>query len=62
MLIRAVLLCAGNLLAPIAVAVAEEGMLEVWTRRRAAQKRDMLQRAHEQVRAARRGVSRLKGN
>ena len=50
------LLCAGNLLAPIAVAVAEEGMLEVWMRRREAQKREKLRVARKQVEAARRGV------
>ena len=55
--LRTALLCAGNLLAPIAVAVAEEGMLEVWMRRREAQKRERLRVAREQVEAMRRGVS-----
>lgn len=54
--LRTTLLCAGNLLAPIAVAVAEQGMLAVWTRRKAAQEREKLRVLREQVRAARRGA------
>ena len=50
--LRTALLCAGNLLAPIAVAVAEEGMLQVWMRRREAQKREKLRLARKQVEAA----------
>lgn len=52
------LLCAGNLLAPIVVAVAEQGLLAVWTRRKAAQQREKQRVFRERMNAAKRGATK----